>query len=85
MKVVLFCGGYGRALLAVPPRSAFRCVDVGEDDRATGITTLQEMPLWENGGDPTCDSGRDPLPPAAALLSGQGLHGQEPSGAGRHR
>jgi glucose-1-phosphate cytidylyltransferase len=25
-------------------------VDVGEDDRVTGITTLQEMPLWENGG-----------------------------------
>jgi glucose-1-phosphate cytidylyltransferase len=38
------------ALLAVPPQSAFHCVDVGEDDRVAGITTLQEMPLWENGG-----------------------------------
>jgi glucose-1-phosphate cytidylyltransferase len=25
-------------------------VDIGEDDRVAGITTLQEMPLWENGG-----------------------------------
>jgi glucose-1-phosphate cytidylyltransferase len=38
------------ALLAVPPQSAFHCVDVGEDDRVAEITTLQEMPLWENGG-----------------------------------
>jgi glucose-1-phosphate cytidylyltransferase len=38
------------ALLAVPPQSAFHCVEVGEDDRVSGITTLQEMPLWENGG-----------------------------------
>jgi glucose-1-phosphate cytidylyltransferase len=38
------------ALLAVPPQSAFHCVDVGDDDRVAGISTLQEMPLWENGG-----------------------------------
>lgn len=38
------------ALLAVPPQSAFHCVDVGDDDRIAAITTLQEMPLWENGG-----------------------------------
>jgi len=38
------------ALLAVPPQAAFHCVDVGEGNRVTGITTLQEMPLWENGG-----------------------------------
>jgi glucose-1-phosphate cytidylyltransferase len=38
------------ALLAVPPQSAFHCVDVDDDDRVSGITTLQEMPLWENGG-----------------------------------
>ena len=38
------------SLVAVPPQSAFHCVDVGEDDRVAGITTLQEMPLWENGG-----------------------------------
>jgi glucose-1-phosphate cytidylyltransferase len=38
------------ALLAVPPQSAFHCVDVGDDSRVTAITTLQQMPLWENGG-----------------------------------
>jgi glucose-1-phosphate cytidylyltransferase len=37
-------------LLAVPPQSAFHCVDVGEHDRIARITPLQEMPLWENGG-----------------------------------
>ncbi len=38
------------ALLAVPPQSAFHCVDVADDDSIASITTLQEMPLWENGG-----------------------------------
>jgi glucose-1-phosphate cytidylyltransferase len=37
-------------LLAVPPQSAFHCVDVAADGRVAAITTLQEMPLWENGG-----------------------------------
>jgi glucose-1-phosphate cytidylyltransferase len=37
-------------LLAVPPQSAFHCVDVAADDSISSITTLQEMPLWENGG-----------------------------------
>jgi glucose-1-phosphate cytidylyltransferase len=38
------------ALLAVPPQSAFHCVDVGDDSTISSITTLQEMALWENGG-----------------------------------
>jgi glucose-1-phosphate cytidylyltransferase len=38
------------ALLAVPPQSAFHCVDVGDDDAVVSITTLQQMPIWENGG-----------------------------------
>lgn len=38
------------ALLAVPPQSAFHCVDVGDGDRIASITTLQQLPLWENGG-----------------------------------
>jgi glucose-1-phosphate cytidylyltransferase len=38
------------ALLAVPPQSAFHCVDVADDDRISSISTLQQMPLWENGG-----------------------------------
>lgn len=37
-------------LMAVPPQSAFHCVDVTDDGRLDSITTLQEMPLWENGG-----------------------------------
>lgn len=37
-------------LMAVPPQSAFHCVDVTDDGKLESITTLQEMPLWENGG-----------------------------------
>ena len=37
-------------LLAVPPQSAFHCVNLGERDEISSITMLQEMPLWENGG-----------------------------------
>lgn len=37
-------------LMAVPPQSAFHCVDITDDGRLDSITTLQEMPLWENGG-----------------------------------
>lgn len=37
-------------LMAVPPQSAFHCVDVTDDGKLDSITTLQEMPLWENGG-----------------------------------
>ena len=38
------------ALLAVPPQSAFHCVEMGDDGLVGGISTLQELPLWENGG-----------------------------------
>jgi glucose-1-phosphate cytidylyltransferase len=38
------------ALVAVPPQSAFHCVVLGDDDRIGSIHTLQDMPLWENGG-----------------------------------
>jgi glucose-1-phosphate cytidylyltransferase len=37
-------------LMAVPPQSAFHCVDINDDGNLESITTLQEMPLWENGG-----------------------------------
>jgi glucose-1-phosphate cytidylyltransferase len=37
-------------LLAVPPQSAFHCVDLGEGDAIASITMLTDMPLWENGG-----------------------------------
>lgn len=38
------------SLVAVPPQSAFHCVDVRDDDRIASIRTLQTMPLYENGG-----------------------------------
>lgn len=38
------------ALAAVPPQSAFHCVEVGDDDRIRSIRTMQDMPVWENGG-----------------------------------
>jgi glucose-1-phosphate cytidylyltransferase len=38
------------SLIAVPPRSAFHCVDVGDDDYITSIKTLPDLRVWENGG-----------------------------------
>jgi glucose-1-phosphate cytidylyltransferase len=38
------------SLMAVPPQSAFHCVNLDDDDHVTSISTLQELPLWENGG-----------------------------------
>ncbi|WP_028931940.1 glucose-1-phosphate cytidylyltransferase [Pseudonocardia asaccharolytica] len=38
------------SLLAVPPQSAFHCVQVSDDDRICEITSVQHLPLWENGG-----------------------------------
>lgn len=64
-------------LMAVPPQSAFHCVDVTDDGRLDSITTLQEMPLWENGGylmfrpeifdhlEPNCDLIGDACAPLA--------------------
>ena len=37
-------------LVAVPPQAAFHCVEVGAGDRVSAIRSLQELPLWENGG-----------------------------------
>ncbi|GEL24513.1 glucose-1-phosphate cytidylyltransferase [Pseudonocardia sulfidoxydans NBRC 16205] len=38
------------SLVAVPPQTAFHCVEVDDSDHLTGIKTLQEMPVWLNGG-----------------------------------
>jgi glucose-1-phosphate cytidylyltransferase len=39
------------SLLAVPPQSAFHCVELGEeDDHIRAISTVRDLPLWENGG-----------------------------------
>jgi glucose-1-phosphate cytidylyltransferase len=38
------------AMMAVPPQSAFHLVDVNDGGTISGIATLQQMPVWENGG-----------------------------------
>ncbi|MGH3694130.1 MAG: glucose-1-phosphate cytidylyltransferase [Pseudonocardiaceae bacterium] len=38
------------SLLAVPPQSAFHCVQLGEQSRVDEIIGVNTMPLWENGG-----------------------------------
>ncbi len=38
------------SLLAVPPQSAFHCVQLGEQSRVDQIIAVNTMPLWENGG-----------------------------------
>jgi glucose-1-phosphate cytidylyltransferase len=38
------------SLVAVPPQSAFHCVNIGEGNAITSINTLPELELWENGG-----------------------------------
>lgn len=38
------------SLMAVPPQSAFHCVNVSDDGTLESISTLQDMPIWENGG-----------------------------------
>lgn len=38
------------SLVAVQPQAAFHCVDLSAGDRVSAIRSLQELPLWENGG-----------------------------------
>ncbi len=38
------------SLLAVPPQSAFHCVQLGERSKVDEITAVNTMPIWENGG-----------------------------------
>jgi glucose-1-phosphate cytidylyltransferase len=38
------------SLLAVPPQSAFHCVEFDETSHVTAIRAVNTMPLWENGG-----------------------------------
>jgi glucose-1-phosphate cytidylyltransferase len=38
------------SLLAVPPQSAFHCVQLGEQCHVDNIIAVNTMPLWENGG-----------------------------------
>ncbi|MGH3906609.1 MAG: sugar phosphate nucleotidyltransferase [Pseudonocardiaceae bacterium] len=38
------------SLLAVPPQSAFHCVQIGERSLVDEIIAVNTLPLWENGG-----------------------------------
>jgi glucose-1-phosphate cytidylyltransferase len=38
------------SLLAVPPQSAFHCVQIGEHSLVDEIIGVNTLPLWENGG-----------------------------------
>ncbi|MGH3994306.1 MAG: sugar phosphate nucleotidyltransferase [Pseudonocardiaceae bacterium] len=40
----------GASLMVVPPSGTFHCVDLGENGMVGGITPIEEMPLWSNGG-----------------------------------
>jgi len=40
----------GAGLLAVPPQSAFHCVEIGPDSMVTEVRAVNTMPMWENGG-----------------------------------
>lgn len=38
------------SLMAVPPQSAFHCLEIDEQSRVSEIRAVNTMPLWENGG-----------------------------------
>jgi glucose-1-phosphate cytidylyltransferase len=38
------------SLMAVPPQSAFHCLELDEQSRVSEIRAVNTMPLWENGG-----------------------------------
>lgn len=40
----------GASMMVVPPPGTFHCIGVGEDGMVEGITPVDEMPLWANGG-----------------------------------
>jgi glucose-1-phosphate cytidylyltransferase len=37
-------------MILVPPQSSFHCVDVKETGEVKDITSVAELPIWENGG-----------------------------------
>jgi glucose-1-phosphate cytidylyltransferase len=40
----------GASMMVVPPPGTFHCVDLGEAGMVGGITPVDQMPLWVNGG-----------------------------------
>ena len=40
----------GASMMVVPPSGTFHCVELGGDGMVSGITPVDQMPLWSNGG-----------------------------------
>jgi glucose-1-phosphate cytidylyltransferase len=40
----------GASMMVVPPPGTFHCIDIGETGMVGGITPVDQMPLWVNGG-----------------------------------
>jgi glucose-1-phosphate cytidylyltransferase len=40
----------GASMMVVPPPGTFHCIEVSADGMVGGITPIDEMPLWANGG-----------------------------------
>jgi glucose-1-phosphate cytidylyltransferase len=38
------------SMIAVPPQSAFHCLELADDARVTSVRSVNTLPLWENGG-----------------------------------
>jgi glucose-1-phosphate cytidylyltransferase len=50
MVDTLAASSAGASMMVVPPQSSFHCVELGEDGLVSGITPVNRLPLWENGG-----------------------------------
>jgi len=40
----------GASMMVVPPPGTFHCIELGERSMVGGITPIDEMPIWANGG-----------------------------------
>jgi glucose-1-phosphate cytidylyltransferase len=40
----------GASMMVVPPPATFHCIEIGDTGLVSGITPVDEMPLWANGG-----------------------------------
>ena len=40
----------GASMMVVPPPGSFHCVELGASGMVSGITPVNDMPLWSNGG-----------------------------------
>src|SRR5262245_4889606 len=40
----------GASMMVVPPPGTFHCIELGDSGMVGGITPIDEMPMWANGG-----------------------------------